>query len=278
MKHFSYSQIKMYNACPQKWAFRYKEGIEERHKRWDARTEGKLVHLGLESFLHGGDWEQAMEQEYYQLNSTENGVDGFRDIVSNTIEHIGSLFDPYEVVEIDGVPAIELKFDYPIKIGARKINFTGYIDLIIRTRWGKTYIIDWKTTKAIYKDVPEFSQGALYQHVVENLYKIKIDGVFHFQVRRVPAKTRKTLMFNASEFVFSKKELENRWADAVITMRRMLNSRLIHRSPDRHCMSSMCSYRNICDARVRGLKGMEEQLMLQEYKRKGDKEIKISYG
>ena len=152
-------------------------------------------------------------------------------------------------------------------IGKRKIDFIGYIDLIIRTAGGEIVLIDWKTVQNTTLKVPEFVQGAIYQHIMK-YYGIRVIKVVHFQLRRKPAKTKTTRMFVATDFEFTNIQLQTWWDNAVIVMRRMLNSRLIHRSPSPR-LCSMCDFKNICDAHVADDDNMVKFLMNTEYKVKG---------
>ena len=266
--HFSYSQVAKYASCPYAWWLEYKDDVAVRFNRLDARTEGKLVHLGVQSYLLGADWREAVQQEYFAITGGDNGSEGYEKIIENVPAYLEEVYPGYEIVEIEGVPAVEFKFTHPVMIGKRKIDFIGYIDLIIRTAEGKTILIDWKTVQNTTLKVPEFVQGALYQYVMDQEYEIPVDKVVHFQLRRKPAKTKTTRMFVATDFEFTSIQLQTWWDNAVIVMRRMLNSRLIHRSPSPR-LCSMCDFKNICDAHVADDDNMVKFLMNTEYKVKG---------
>lgn len=268
MTHFSYSQVAKYASCPYAWWLEYKDDVAVRFNRLDARTEGKLVHLGVQSYLLGADWREAVQQEYFAITDTDNGSEGYEKIIENVPNYLEEVYPGYEVVEIKGVPAVEFKFTHTIMIGKRKVDFIGYIDLIIRTAEGETILIDWKTVQNTTLKISEFVQGAIYQYIMEVRYGIWIDKVVHFQLRRKPAKTKTTRMFVVTDFKFTNIQLQTWWDNAVIVMRRMLNSRLIHRSPSPR-LCSMCDFKNICDAHVADDDNMVKFLMNTEYKVKG---------
>ncbi len=268
--HFSYSQITKYAQCPQKWFYDYKDNIAVRNSAWDVRSKGKLIHMGIESYLLSGDWQQAVIQEYmYVTNSNEpsSEVDSYIEVVSRTIQSLRDTFGEFEILEIDGVPAIEYKFEVPIMIGKRKVNFVGIIDLIIKNAEG-IWLVDWKTTKAIQTNIAQFQQGAIYQYIMRYHFGIKLSGVYYYQVKREPPKRSTTRAVLPILFTFSVAEVFTLWHEAVTVMRRMLNSRLIHRSPSWLC--GMCDFKAICDAHVRQDGNTAQYLMQTQYRNKNE--------
>lgn len=270
MTHFSYSQIAKYAQCPKKWAYEYKDDIAVRSPSWDARSKGKLVHMGIESYLLGADWKQVLAQEYMHIVAHSpvttdyvNEVDKYTEVVEKTIQSLKDTFGEFEVLEIDGVPAIEYKFEVPIVIGKRKVNFVGIIDLVIKNAEG-IWLVDWKTTKAIQTNIAQFQQGAIYQYIMEAYFNIQIDGVYYYQVKREPPKRSTTRAVLPILFTFNMFELKTLWDEAVLVMRRMLNSRLIHRSPSWLC--GMCDFKAICDAHVAQDDNTVQYLMQTQYK------------
>ncbi len=220
-----------------------------------------------------------MEQEAMHLAQIDDsvvwGVD-YMKVVDKTIKSLKDTFGEFEILEIYGVPAIEYKFEVPIMIGKRKINFVGVIDLIIKNAEG-IWLVDWKTTKAIQSNIAQFQQGAIYQYIMRYHFGVNVVGVYYYQVKREPPKRESTRAVLPILFTFNQAEIHTLWDEAVTVMRRMLNSRLIHRSPSWLC--GMCDFKAICDAHVRRDDNTVQYLMQTQYRNKneisGDGEIII---
>ena len=170
----SHSSISMYQECPQKYKFKYIDGIPEKPRHFFAF--GQSVHLALEffysvkappapslesvlefyaqNFVRLGYKDKAQEQEYF-----ENGASILRDYYR---KHIDSYHIPFFVeygfsTEVNGVP------------------ITGKVDRVDRLPDGRVAILDYKTGKAFAKgrELTD-SQLTMYQMACEKGLGIEV--------------------------------------------------------------------------------------------------------
>lgn len=170
----SHSSISMYQECPQKYKFKYIDGIPERPKHFFAF--GQSVHLALEFFYgvkappapsleqllthYAANWvkvgykDKRQEDEYF-----ENGKTILRDYYK---KHIDSYHIPFFV-------------EYGFSTEVHGVPITGKVDRVDRLPDGRVAILDYKTGKPFAKGRElSDSQLTMYQMACEKGLGIEV--------------------------------------------------------------------------------------------------------
>lgn len=148
--HFSFSSIRTYLECPQKYAHRYVDG-KDLFEDTKATIFGKAFHEGLEQYYRGNDYRRPMmagifrwvkkrkisEKEYYDLVR-------MGDAMMAVVKRDGRR---YEVETTEKMYELDLK--HPMGGRPLPVKFKCYIDLT-----SYTDIVDHKTVAKVEFDVP----------------------------------------------------------------------------------------------------------------------------
>jgi CRISPR/Cas system-associated exonuclease Cas4 (RecB family) len=137
-----------------------------------------------------------MEMDDFVQDSINQTAHDSIDITIRTLKFFD--LSGYDIVVIDGKPAIEYEFFSPFDNGDAYRYFGafhGLIDLIVRNRsTGEVFIVDYKTTKTIKSSEAEDVriQLGLYQYAIQRM-GIRIDGTITVQIHSKPLSVPKLL-------------------------------------------------------------------------------------
>lgn len=145
----SYSQIKTWKTCRQKWYYKYVEGLEP-IQRIQKVEVGKYGHHLLEAYYKGEDIQQASEE--YWLEQTKDMFQeemdeyiGVREQAENMVERYLKHYDSNEWK----VLAVEEPFrvNIPNPTGGESEDYLrGIIDLVVEDEMGEIWLVDHKFT------------------------------------------------------------------------------------------------------------------------------------
>ena len=150
MSHeFTSSEIRSWLTCRKKWWFRYHEKLGSKRQH-SAMTFGTIVHIALEAYFLGRDWQEAIAK-FVKVNGTPWDVDneeGYQLAMANAMVSQYISNGAWEMLN-HTVVACEWKFSVPVKTpsGRRwgQYTFSGKIDMITKDKWGNVYLWDFKT-------------------------------------------------------------------------------------------------------------------------------------
>jgi len=183
--YVSYTQYRTYGECSRRYRLRYKERIklEEDVIYLDF---GDAIHLGMENFV-------GKENEVDPLKIYDDRIKLLTDEYNNPpdeeelLDLRGLASDYYEVIHEflletfpSGFEVIHRELELMEEVEGREKKFTGFIDLIIKTKAGRYVIIDWKTSKKDWhpkkREDPEvYNQLLLYKYFFNKKCDIPLD-------------------------------------------------------------------------------------------------------
>ena len=216
-REFTSSEIRAWLTCRKKWWFRYDQSLTSR-KQHSAMTFGSIVHIALEAYFLGRDWETAIN-DFVEKNGTPWDVDneeGYQLAMARAMvsQYIANGF--WDMKD-HTVVACEWKFSVPVKTpGGRKwdkYTFSGKIDMITKDKWGNVYLWDFKTGS---KDLdPEWarldSQMENYLWGYSQVHDIPAFQIIYSQLRKPTIKPKRIPKRDDSGF----KMVENPFGDRV---------------------------------------------------------------
>lgn len=204
----SVTQLHNFDGCRRRWAYGYLEGLHPRRER-SYLTVGRLIHAGFEAAMlrHAEGSESvsdmvgaglaAMEEDARacavefdgdEVDAVGDELGVARDVFSEALPE----FDPtrWDVVAVDGVPAVELHFVCPCPPA---VGMHGFIDAVLRERsTGQVWCVDYKfRSRLTDEDEERYSlQRAVYARVMRDM-GVPVVGTLTWQrVRRPQAKPR----------------------------------------------------------------------------------------
>lgn len=146
----SYSQIRTWKECRQKWYYKYVEGLKPTGRIKKVEI-GKYGHHLLESFYKGKNLEEA-SQEYWDEQTKDMLQEEYEEFeeVRELAESITERYlDYYDVENEWEIIAVEEKFkvNIPTHRGYKSQNYLrGIIDLVVRDSSGEIWLVDHKYT------------------------------------------------------------------------------------------------------------------------------------
>ncbi|MFD2658503.1 RecB family exonuclease [Gracilibacillus thailandensis] len=150
MKLFSFSRLKLYEQCPQR--FYYKYILEKEEPVTKPLALGKAVHKSLEQLVKGTDFEEAIKQGLIECDFHEEV----------TPDEIRELVRKAPIQNLEG--ETELYFRIPLFYDNEDSpELQGYIDLVNGNR-----IFDYKTNRVAYNVLDNY-QIALYAWALSQL-------------------------------------------------------------------------------------------------------------
>lgn len=145
----SYSQIKTWKSCRQKWYYKYVEGLEP-IQRIQKIEVGKYGHHLLESYYKGEDISKASEE--YWLEKTENmfqeEIDEYIEVRQQAEDMVKRYLEHYDDNEWK-ILAVEepFKVNIPNPDGTESKDYLrGVIDLVVEDEMGEIWLVDHKFT------------------------------------------------------------------------------------------------------------------------------------
>lgn len=205
----SCTQLQAYLSCPRRWSYAYLEGLRPRTER-PYLTAGRLIHRGFEAAMRlraegcedvldmveaGMAVIEAEGEAYGGVEFEGDRVRGGDDPVSEACDVFWEAlpeFDPtrWDVVEVGGVPALELHFWTPCPCTG---GLHGYVDAVLRERnTGQVWCVDYKfRSRLASEDDERFSlQRAVYARACRDL-GVPVTGTLTWQrLRRCEAVPR----------------------------------------------------------------------------------------
>lgn len=202
LPHISHSQLKSWRHCQMQWNFRYSELlIPKRETR--PLYFGNWFHGALEAHYKKEGWRVAHmkyieaydklppdEQEIFDKGSSRSR--GPWEPLPLQIERAMRSYVWYYKNDGWEVVAVEVPFELEVVLDdGRHILLKGRIDLVVRDRFGKYWVVDHKTTTTIPPETAFHSmdpQLIIYPAAIEPLLGIKIEGViYNYILSRPPS-------------------------------------------------------------------------------------------
>lgn len=193
MNVFSFSRLKLYETCPQRFYYRYV--LEREEPVTKPLALGKAVHKAIELILNGTDFEEAIFEEAIKEGWIE--CDFHPEVEP---EEIRQLVENAPFQKLEGVT--EYHFRLPLFDSPDSPELQGYIDL-----WNGDKIMDFKTNWKPY-DVTDNYQVALYAWAIQQLKGYdQVQGSLYFLRHK-----------QESSFVFTEKETKEAvdWARKLV--------------------------------------------------------------
>ena len=202
----SVSQMRSFHRCRKQWDYRYNQKLLPRIDRPYLHI-GRLVHAGFEAAMRESANCPILDNNYLEeIGSThilkefdlylssnvfiEGEMEALyeqRDLAIQVFARSLHAFDPmrWEVLVIDGMPAVELRIIVPC-VNCRK--FQGYIDLIAREKeTGHIWQIDYKFKSSISSEPDDIYnvQNAIYQKMLDRI-GFRVGGTIVFEALNIP--------------------------------------------------------------------------------------------
>jgi hypothetical protein len=176
MRPVSYTEIKTFSTCRQKWHYSYVENLVSNVLE-PLPTGGQWAHTALETFYSGGDWRSALAECLAQALKTQIRKDEDIELlielhatVEEVIERYLKYYQSDEMVPL----AVELPFELPTPCG---IPVSGRIDAIMKDRHDQLWLFDHKFPKSSFADYDQLQlngQIGIYEWACHQLgYPVK---------------------------------------------------------------------------------------------------------
>lgn len=234
----SHSSISVYQACPQKWKFRYIDKIPQLPRPYF--SFGKSVHTGLE-FLFAKEKEPLPGLEevisYYKEKWMREGYEtaAQEKWFYQEGERILRGFYAKHQKDFEKVFHVEYKFTFDIE----GVPMTGFIDRVDKTPSGKLGIVDYKTGKAFDKSrVRQDPQLTLYQMACRVLLGQEVETVTLYHLNSL---TPLTVPAHG-------KALEETYVSSLLEAARGINENKFDARPDAKGHCQWCDYLQVCPA------------------------------
>jgi len=195
----SYSQMKTWKRCRQKWHYRYVEGLRpiERIPKIDL---GEYGHALLQAYYKGEDLEQA-SQEYWQHKTKDmffEQVEEFKETREMAEKLVQRYIDRYEQEDNFAIYGVEEKVDanIPTPKGTRSHKrFNAVLDLIVEDDMGRIWLVDHKFTGRDLESYEEMlvldEQANGYLWALCSLLGGPVNGIMFNLIRtKLPTKPR----------------------------------------------------------------------------------------
>lgn len=180
LKNLSYSSLGELHACPRKFVLNRLRSINRSDTRSVTFAFGHAVGTGIQSTLEGKSQEQILFDmflawDYPDLYGEEERANkSFWSAVIAVqrfaIIRDSSLLGDYELLYVDGKPAVELSFRITTPDG---FKYRGFVDVVLRHKiTGELLVLELKTTSATSIDPAQYknSKQALGYSVVLDRY------------------------------------------------------------------------------------------------------------
>lgn len=200
---FNQSSVAAFNSCRYKYHLSHVRNLVPRVTR-PALHLGTLVHRGLEAALKWGVTgkltqhgvglviEEAIDNEYEQYIKLHELFDEEIADLCLLVAKSKALAErtyiewekEFEVVLIDGIPAVELRIELPVR-NKKFDHFHGTLDAVVREkRTGAIWLQDWKVRGALQpvEDEEVNIQMGTYQYVLFKKHGIKTVGSITYQI------------------------------------------------------------------------------------------------
>lgn len=174
MRALSHSSINLYRECPQRFKFRYVDGIKEGPRSYF--SFGQSVHKGLEFLYRSQLVPPSLDEvlHHYQANWVKEGYATAEEEKLRLTEGERIIRSYYAKHMQDWQPAMATEFDFTIKIDGAPVR--GKIDRIDRLPSGRFHVIDYKTGKSFASwRAEKDNQLTLYQMACEETFGHQVE-------------------------------------------------------------------------------------------------------
>jgi hypothetical protein len=187
LPRLSASKLKLYEACPKRYAWRYVLGHKDYPNIYGFL--GSSVHKAIQNkYLNPeGSTAYYFQQAFSSMLSPDiDQANKAQDLYAQAMLWIEA-FDhsQYSPLMVDGKPVLEKYFRLPYSIDGEPIcTLEGYIDFVGDTG-GSLFAVDWKTGKEVYskRKVQKDLQFIIYAWALEQLYHRKPDYIIYHRLR-----------------------------------------------------------------------------------------------
>lgn len=185
----SWSQVRTWTACRQKWAWLYEVGIVPKKVR-RAPSIGSCGHEALAAIVRGDDWEAAVDKwladEVASRGLWDEEVEEYRqvaDLVRALIPRYQNYYrDTFQPV------AVEQKFEVPIS--GLSTRLIGYWDAIVRDRDGALWLMENKMPQRQFRNPEDLlldGQVGIYQWSAHRSGYPVVGTIYNQILARLPA-------------------------------------------------------------------------------------------
>lgn len=236
MKILSYSAMNLYKECPQRFKFRYVDGIKEGPKSYF--SFGQSVHTALEFLYRSQLVPPSLDEmlKYYEGNWVKGGYKTPQEENLNFLEGKKILRSFYEKHITDWAPAMATEYDFRVQIDG--VQLRGKVDRIDKLPSGGIHVIDYKTGKI-------FDSSRALQDTQLTLYQVACQESFGLPVHRLTLYHLPSLTPMTSPPHKENQVLELR--RDIIAVKTDIDKELFDPKPvDWKC--NRCDYKKICPA------------------------------
>lgn len=163
----SHSSMGLYKECPQRFKFRYLDGIRESPKSYF--SFGQSVHKALEYFYRSQLLAPVLNDvlAFYKTHWVKEGYKTAEEEKKNFDEGVRIINAFYKKHAADWKPPLATEYDFSVTVDG--VSVCGKIDRIDKLPSGALHVIDYKTGKAFSPDkVTQDQQLTLYQVACED--------------------------------------------------------------------------------------------------------------
>jgi|TARA_Y100000034_G_scaffold109527_1_gene140912 ATP-dependent exoDNAse (exonuclease V) beta subunit len=219
--HISYSEFKMWSECAWKHRLKYVDNISSFSGN-EYTAFGTAIHDVCEKSVLGAlsgprhaqlFFENAFNKQLEKLSEDHEKKDSLikdmiiqgNNLIPEIIPNLKKYFGKFKVI------SAEEKLYEPIA-NQEKLNFKGFVDLVLQTEDGKYHIIDWKTCTWGWDARKKTNKLIVYQLILYKYYFAKKYGVelkdieTHFALLKRTAKKNNVEFFKVTS---GKKRTEN---------------------------------------------------------------------
>ncbi|MBI2069900.1 MAG: PD-(D/E)XK nuclease family protein [Elusimicrobia bacterium] len=236
MRALSFSSINLYKECPQRFKFRYVDGIKEAPKSYF--SFGQSVHKALEFLYRSQLMAPSLEEilHYFETNWVRGGYASEKEEKLQFAEGSRIVRAFYAKHIADWQPAFATEYSFNHHFDG--VEVTGKIDRIDKLPTGELHVMDYKTGKS-------FAYWRPRQDEQLTLYQLATEAAFGLPVARLTLYHLPTL--NPISVERHPDTLVRGLRKEIIQVKSSIDKKIFDPKPEeRKCLR--CDYRPICPA------------------------------
>ncbi|MBI4370142.1 MAG: PD-(D/E)XK nuclease family protein [Elusimicrobia bacterium] len=238
MKALSHSSIGLYKECPQRFKFRYVDGIKEGPRSYF--SFGQSVHTALE-FMYRSQLIAPSLQEilrHYETHWVSEGYASAHEEQTKKVQGARMVEAYYDKHIQNWQPAMATEHNFSIELDGAQIR--GKIDRVDRLPSGALHVIDYKTGKSFSPErTQEDKQLTLYQIACEESFGASVEKLTLYHV---PSLREADSPRHSSQQVASLRR-------EIIQVKISIDQKVFDPKPDDY-KCRWCDYKKICPAWV----------------------------